>query len=1156
MLPQGWVRTTLGEVCAINPGLPFNAPPDETEVSFVPMAAVEEESGRLNASQTRPLGSVRKGYTPFIENDVLFAKITPCMENGKIAQAIGLKNGLGYGSTEFFVFRPHEGLLPRFVLHFLLQPSLRKEAEGHMAGASGQKRVPISYLSSHEFFLPPTREQERIVTKLDQALTRLERAEVAARRAQQRLQRYRFAVLQAGTTGRLTAAWRDTHPEHNQQVVETGADIVQRFLATRRSRWEESELRHLARAGKKPKNEEWKTKYPAPAQPDTTDMPELPETWGWASLEMIAKIGSGISVSQNRRVEEPVQLPYLRVANVLRGYLDLRDIREIRVEESRVADYRLQVGDVLFTEGGDRDKLGRGWIWEGQIAECLHQNHVFRARPTDPSRVNSKFISHWGNTFGQQFFLKYGKQTTNLASINRAVLSRLPVPIPSAEEQKEILREIERRLAAAEKLNEVLEKQLYRAQITHESLLRDAFAGILVPQDSADEPATALLERIHRMENEPKARRKSIRREVEPTKQKRSDPMREHAPSPESLMLAWNRIGRKTNARRLFDEAGFDAEHVVQFYELLRSIPELRAAFQQAPPTGEPAQEAAWSTEDTDPLFTGRFRLVELWLENFKNLKDYSIRFDPAEGLDIVLGWNGTGKSNLFEAFVIIFRDLHTWWEKNRWPEKPMNGFRLAYEMDEHVVEVSWLPVQMKRPEIKRGPITGPATDKPQLEIIKREQLPLPRFVFGYYSGPTNRLAEHFLPMKQDHYDRLRLADSDDAQTLARLLEQRRFFCAENHHAKYVLLGFSYKEDPKISEFLEKRLRIVGFESALFIIRRPPWAKQGSKPDEFWSATGIMRRVMERLRRYAIAPMILKQKVSYGYRSQTEDHYYFFLPDLESLHSFAAEYQDARTFFLALESTDFSQLIHDVKIQVRVKSSNTEQVSITFHQLSEGEQQLLMVLGLLRFTKSNQSLVLLDEPDTHLNPHWSIDYVKDLGDVMSEGAAESKEQQTSQILMATHDPLVIASLIKEQIHLLKRDANTGICKWEPASVNPRGLGFTGILTSEMFGFRSDLDSPTLADLDDRVRLIAKEGTLSSEEKQELETLDKRLADAGFSKAFSDPYYAAFVRAWGRRYSDLMAGQQFVTVEKRHEIDRIAGEVLKEAVAEVEKEVGN
>ena len=104
-LPNGWVRTTLGEVCAINPRAPIHEnPSDHAEVSFVPMAAVQEETGRLDASQVRTLASVRKGYTRFEENDVIFAKITPCMENGKIALATDLKNGIGYGSTEFFVF--------------------------------------------------------------------------------------------------------------------------------------------------------------------------------------------------------------------------------------------------------------------------------------------------------------------------------------------------------------------------------------------------------------------------------------------------------------------------------------------------------------------------------------------------------------------------------------------------------------------------------------------------------------------------------------------------------------------------------------------------------------------------------------------------------------------------------------------------------------------------------------------------------------------------------------------------------------------------------------------------------------------------------------------------------------------------------------------
>lgn len=218
-LPRGWAKTILGEVCAINPRTQFESlPPDHTEVSFVPMAAVEEESGRLDASQIRPLRAVRRGYTPFKENDVIFAKITPCMENGKIALATGLKNGLAYGSTEFIVLRCYGGLLPRFLLYFLLQPSLRQAAERQMSGAVGQKRVPSNYLFSYEFLLPPTREQERIVAKLDTAFLRLERAENAAKRAKERLKKYRSAVLDAAITGELTREWRKQNP--NVKTVE------------------------------------------------------------------------------------------------------------------------------------------------------------------------------------------------------------------------------------------------------------------------------------------------------------------------------------------------------------------------------------------------------------------------------------------------------------------------------------------------------------------------------------------------------------------------------------------------------------------------------------------------------------------------------------------------------------------------------------------------------------------------------------------------------------------------------------------------------------------------------------------------------------------------------------------------------------------------
>jgi type I restriction enzyme S subunit len=324
----------------------------------------------------------------------------------------------------------------------------------------------------------------------------MEQAKTAARRAQERLQHYRTAVLHTAVTGELTRDWREARGLDESGKTENGNALLHRFLDLRRTRWEEAELARLRRKGREPKDEQWKSLYIEPVLPDNINFPKLPEEWAWASIDMIGEIGSGISVSKNRVVENPVELPYLRVANVLRGYLDLTEVKTIRVQKERVAEYLLEEGDILFNEGGDRDKLGRGWVWEGQIPKCIHQNHVFRVRLIDRSLLDPRLVSHWGNTFGQQFFLIHGIQTTNLASINRAVLSRLPVPIPPLSEQSQIINEVERRLAAAGRLSTTLDNQIERVRATRESLLREAFAGRLVPQNPNDEPAAILLDRI------------------------------------------------------------------------------------------------------------------------------------------------------------------------------------------------------------------------------------------------------------------------------------------------------------------------------------------------------------------------------------------------------------------------------------------------------------------------------------------------------------------------------------------------------------------------------------------------------------------------------------------------------------------------------------
>jgi len=187
-------------------------------------------------------------------------------------------------------------------------------------------------------------------------------------------------------------------------------------------------------------------------------------------------------------------VPYLRVANVQRGYLDLREVTTIRVSPQKAAALKLEPGDVLFNEGGDRDKLGRGWVWSGEIENCIHQNHVFRARLNGD--FDPRFVSWHGNTFGRTWFEQHGRQTTNLASLNLTTLKSFPVPLPPLEEQRRIVAEVEERLSKIDAMRTSISNAQRRSAALGPAILERAFRGELVPQDPADEPAEALLARI------------------------------------------------------------------------------------------------------------------------------------------------------------------------------------------------------------------------------------------------------------------------------------------------------------------------------------------------------------------------------------------------------------------------------------------------------------------------------------------------------------------------------------------------------------------------------------------------------------------------------------------------------------------------------------
>ena len=212
-------------------------------------------------------------------------------------------------------------------------------------------------------------------------------------------------------------------------------------------------------------------------------------------LRELASIKGGLTMHADRLdLAHCSAVPYLRVANVQRGSLNLAVVKEIMATPEEIDELLLQAGDVLFTEGGDRDKLGRGWVWQGEIKTCIHQNHIFRARMH--GLVLSKWVSYYANEPGRDYFQREGKQTTNLASINLTKLGALPVPIAPLDEQEKVVQQIEAQLSGCQHMALELANSQLRAARLRQAILTKAFSGQLVPQDPKDEPASVLLNLI------------------------------------------------------------------------------------------------------------------------------------------------------------------------------------------------------------------------------------------------------------------------------------------------------------------------------------------------------------------------------------------------------------------------------------------------------------------------------------------------------------------------------------------------------------------------------------------------------------------------------------------------------------------------------------
>ncbi|EPZ8238441.1 restriction endonuclease subunit S [Vibrio fluvialis] len=508
-LPSGWILARIEEITMpVNTLNPSDTP--QKKISYLDIGSINNELGIINQPKVLlGIDAPSRARQVVIPDDTIYSTVRPYLQAIAMVPS-SLANPIA--STGFCVLRPSEGINKKYLFYFVRSDQFLKAIVPLQRGVS-YPAVRSKDVLSRDIPLPPTNEQNRIIDKLEELFSELDAGVKELKAAQTKLSQYRQSLLKSAVEGSLTQQWR---AENSDKVQETGEQLLARILKQRREQWQQQKLAEFAEKGKTPPKN-WQDKYPEPVQPDTTDLPELPKGWVWASLDMLGDIVSGVTKGTKRKAEIAVrEVPYLRVANVQRGFLNLDEVKTIQATESDIKKYTLVPGDILFNEGGDRDKLGRGWVWYGEVENCIHQNHVFRMRAFVTDLV-PELISHHGNTFGKLWFQSAGKQTTNLASINKGILQEFPVPLAPVIEQNKIMELLEEELTLLAKQEEYTLAALTTSEAQRKNILKSAFSGQLVPQDPNDEPASVLLEKI-KQEREALAKLPKPRKPSKPKK--------------------------------------------------------------------------------------------------------------------------------------------------------------------------------------------------------------------------------------------------------------------------------------------------------------------------------------------------------------------------------------------------------------------------------------------------------------------------------------------------------------------------------------------------------------------------------------------------------------------------------------------------------------
>jgi type I restriction enzyme, S subunit len=497
-MPAGWSIASIADVIREVRTADPSAEP-KVEITYFDISSIDNDAGRISGAKVVLGADAPSRARQIVQaRDVLFSTVRPNLR--AIALVPDVANGIA--STGFCVLRAAQSIEPDYLFYYVRSEGFL-DAISPLARGSSYPAVRSGDVVSQSIPVAPAAEQRRIVAKLEELLSDLDAGVAELKAAQKKLGQYRQSLLKAAVEGALTAEWRAAqHAGHSGKTdktapVETGVALLARILTERRSRWEARQLAKFQAQGKPPPKD-WKTKYPEPVAPVTTGLPALPVGWVWASLDQLAEfITSGSRGWADYYAEQGAT--FIRSQNINKDRLDLSDIAFVNPpQSSEGARTLVKTEDLLLTITGAN--VGKAARVDVELQEAYVSQHVALIRLVDATfgAYLHLFLTAGAGGRGQLNKEAYGAGKPGL---NFQQVGAVVIPLPGEHEVVALIQAISTQFNAVQAQEVAIIHSLKQSAAQRKNILQAAFSGQLVPQDSADEPASALLARIRAERN-------------------------------------------------------------------------------------------------------------------------------------------------------------------------------------------------------------------------------------------------------------------------------------------------------------------------------------------------------------------------------------------------------------------------------------------------------------------------------------------------------------------------------------------------------------------------------------------------------------------------------------------------------------------------------